>query len=63
MHQILDALRRFAAEDKRTVILREQNVGYALRVSDRVYVMRSGRVILEESADEMRDRGSWWDLF
>jgi ABC-type sugar transport system ATPase subunit len=34
----------------------EQNVGHALRVADRVYVMRAGRVILSEPAAEMRAR-------
>jgi branched-chain amino acid transport system ATP-binding protein len=28
-----------------------------------VYVMRSGRILLEETADEMRARDSYWDLF
>jgi hypothetical protein len=30
---------------------------------DRCAVMRSGRVILEESRDEMLARESYWDLF
>ena len=61
--QILAALRRMADEERRAVVLLEQNVGHALRAADRVYVMRSGRVILEESAEDMRRRSHWWDLF
>jgi branched-chain amino acid transport system ATP-binding protein len=61
--QILSALRQLADEDRRGIVLLEQNVGYALREADRVYVMRSGRIILEESAEEMRRREHWWDLF
>jgi branched-chain amino acid transport system ATP-binding protein len=61
--QILTALRRMADEEGRAVMLLEQNVGHALREADRVYVMRSGRVILEESSQEMRQREHWWDLF
>ena len=45
------------------MLLLEQNVGQAFRVTDRVYVMRSGRIILEETAQEMRARPSYWDLF
>ena len=45
------------------MLLLEQNVGQALRIVDRVYVMRSGRVILHETVDEMRARESYWDLF
>jgi branched-chain amino acid transport system ATP-binding protein len=63
VQQILGALRRMADEEGRAIVLLEQNVGYALREADRVYVMRSGRVILEESAAQMRSREHWWDLF
>ena len=63
VHQIFDTVRRLADEEGLAVLLLEQNVGQALRIVDRVYVMRSGRVILEESAEEMRDRDSYWELF
>lgn len=61
--QILVALRRMADEEGRSVVLVEQNVGYALREAERVYVMRSGRTILEASAQDMRQRDHYWDLF
>jgi branched-chain amino acid transport system ATP-binding protein len=63
VQQILAALRQLADEDGRAIVMLEQNVGHALREADRVYVMRSGRVILEESAEDMRKRDHWWDLF
>jgi ABC-type lipopolysaccharide export system ATPase subunit len=34
-----------------------------LPVVDRAYFVRSGRVILEESAEELRQRESYWELF
>jgi branched-chain amino acid transport system ATP-binding protein len=48
-----------------SVILVEQNIPAALSVADRVYVLRSGMVLLEESAADMRARGreNWWKLF
>jgi branched-chain amino acid transport system ATP-binding protein len=52
-----------ANEEGRSVILVEQNVGHALREADRVYVMRSGSIILEETAEKMRQREHFWDLF
>jgi branched-chain amino acid transport system ATP-binding protein len=61
--QILTALRHMADEDGRAILMLEQNVGHALREADRVYVMRSGKVILESSAEDMRRREHWWDLF
>ena len=45
------------------MLLLEQNVAQALRIVDRVYVMRSGRVILEETVEQMRAHDSYWDLF
>lgn len=63
VHEMFALIRRLADEEGLAVLLLEQNVGAALRVLDRVYVMRSGRVILEETAEEMRQRENYWDLF
>lgn len=63
VQQIFTTVRRLADEEGLAVLLLEQNVGQALRIVDRVSVMRSGRVILEETADQMRARGSYWELF
>jgi branched-chain amino acid transport system ATP-binding protein len=48
-----------------SVVLVEQNIPAALSVVSRVYVLRSGRIILEESADAFATRGreNWWNLF
>lgn len=59
---IFDAIRGLADQGL-SVLLLEQNVGQALRVSDRVSVMRTGRVIVEETVEQMRQRDSYWDLF
>jgi branched-chain amino acid transport system ATP-binding protein len=63
VQQIFDTVRRLADTDGLAVLLLEQNVGQALRIVDRCSVMRSGRVILDESRDEMLARDSYWDLF
>jgi len=63
VQQIFDSVRSLARQENLSVLLLEQNVGQALRVTDRVYVMRAGRVILDETAQEMRARPSYWDLF
>ncbi len=36
-----------------SVLLVEQNVGWALRVADRVYVMESGKIVLAEKAENL----------
>jgi len=63
VQQIFDVVRRLADDEGLSVLLLEQNVGQALRIVDRVYVMRSGRVILEETVEQMRARESYWELF
>jgi branched-chain amino acid transport system ATP-binding protein len=63
VQQIFTTVRRLANEEGLAVLLLEQNVGQALPIVDRVSVMRSGRVILEETAQQMRARDSYWDLF
>ncbi len=60
---LFDAIAGLAKSQGLGVLLLEQNVGQVLRIADRVAVMRSGRVILEESAAHMRARESYWDLF
>ena len=61
--QIFDVVRQLADTEGLSVLLLEQNVGQALRIVDRVYVMRSGRVLLEETVEQMKARDSYWDLF
>jgi branched-chain amino acid transport system ATP-binding protein len=63
--QQLMARVRALVEDGTAVILVEQNVPAALSVASRVYVLRSGRIILDEPAETMREMGreKWWDLF
>ena len=63
VEQIFGTVRQLAADEGLSVLLLEQNVGQALRIVDRVYVMRSGRVILEETVEQMRARDNYWDLF
>lgn len=45
------------------VILVDQNVKQTLTISDRVYVMKNGRIVLEDTGQNVLQRGSWWDLF
>jgi branched-chain amino acid transport system ATP-binding protein len=60
---MMDTLRRLIDEDGLSILLVEQNVGQALRHADRAYVLRSGAIIHAGPAEELRERGSWWDLF
>lgn len=45
------------------ILLVEQNVKVAFRISSRVYVMKAGYIILEETGEKLLQRDGWWDLF
>lgn len=63
VEEVMDLVRRLADERQVSILMLEQNVAQSLRVADRIYVMRSGRIIMEETAEEMRERDNYWDLF
>lgn len=50
---MFDAIRNLAAELGIAVLLAEQNVPEALRISDRGYVLETGEVVLEGSSEEI----------
>lgn len=61
--QVMQALAELVRGRGLSVLMVEQNVGAALELADRAYVVRSGRTILEETAAAVSARGSLWDLF
>ena len=61
--EMFGLIRRLAVEENLSVLLIEQNVTQALAISDRAYVMRSGRIILDQAAAKLRERTDYWDLF
>jgi branched-chain amino acid transport system ATP-binding protein len=52
MAEIYEAIKTFPKEGV-TVLLSEQNVQYALEISDRGYVLQDGHVVLEGSSDTL----------
>ena len=63
VERIMETIRDIARHDNLTVLLVEQNVRHALAIAQRVYIMRTGRLIVEETGAAMAARGEWWDLF
>jgi branched-chain amino acid transport system ATP-binding protein len=61
--QVMEAIGILARDESLSVLLVEQNVVRTLPVVDRAYFVRSGRIILEESAEDLRKRESYWELF
>lgn len=56
-------IRDLAQERSMSVLVVEQNVKALTAVADRVYVLRNGSIVLEESGQDARERNVWWDLF
>ncbi|GAB4255642.1 MAG: ABC transporter ATP-binding protein [Deferrisomatales bacterium] len=50
---ILHALARINREERTTVVLTEQNIFHALKLSKRGYVLENGRVTLEGASEEL----------
>jgi branched-chain amino acid transport system ATP-binding protein len=61
--ELFSRVRDLVDREGLSVLLLEQNVGQVLRIADRIYAMRSGRIFLEETAEQMRARTQYWDLF
>jgi branched-chain amino acid transport system ATP-binding protein len=61
--RVFDTLRQLVNERGISVLILEQNMPQLLRVVDRVYVMRSGRVAGEETVEQLRAREHYWDIF
>ena len=47
----------------RTLLVVEQNAQRVLEVADRAYVMRSGQIVTEGSANELADRDDLFDTY
>jgi branched-chain amino acid transport system ATP-binding protein len=63
VQQMMAAIGKLAHEQQLSVLMVEQNVVQTLGVVDRAYFMRGGRIILEEPAEALKGRDSYWDLF
>jgi len=56
VRRLFDAVRRAADEQRLGALLVEQYVDQAMRIADRVYVMRQGKVVLSGPPAEVRGR-------
>lgn len=61
--EVLDVLARIRTDMECSILLVEQNVRTALKVADRVYVLKQGRVSLEDRPDRLLDRVELLQVF
>jgi branched-chain amino acid transport system ATP-binding protein len=45
------------------ILLVDQNIAQTLKLSDRVYVMKNGHIVLEDTGKSLLEKGQWWDLY
>ena len=63
VNKTFETIRALAVERGTSVLIVEQNVKALTRIADRVYVLRNGEMVLEETGDQARARTEWWHLF
>ena len=56
-------IRELARQRQAGVLVVEQNVAALTTIADRVYVLRNGSIVLEETGQQAAQRTGWWDLF
>jgi branched-chain amino acid transport system ATP-binding protein len=61
--RVFDALKVLAEGRGMSILCVEQSLHHLLRIVDRVYVIRNGKLISEETAESLAQRTDYWDLF
>lgn len=56
-------IKNLARERGMSVLVVEQNVPAVTQIADRVYVLRNGSIVLEETGEQAARREVWWNLF
>lgn len=63
VQNLMNTIGNLSEKLEMSILLVEQNVKQAFELSNRVYVMKTGQIILEEKGEKLLARGEWWDLF
>jgi branched-chain amino acid transport system ATP-binding protein len=63
VEKTFEIIRDLASKKGMSVLIVEQNVRAMVKITDRVYVLRNGEIVLEESGAASRERTDWWQLF
>ncbi|MHB1164153.1 MAG: ABC transporter ATP-binding protein [Candidatus Nanopelagicales bacterium] len=63
VNKTFETIRELSIQRGTSVLIVEQNVKAVTRIADRIYVLRNGEMVLEESGEAARARTEWWHLF
>ncbi len=61
--RVFDALKMLTQKRGMSILCVEQSLHHLLRIVDRVYIIRDGSVVGEETAAALLERNDYWDLF
>ena len=63
IHEIFNILTRLNTEERISILLVEQNVKLALNVAPYAYVMENGRVVMDDTAEKLRENEDIKDFY
>lgn len=63
IHEIFNIITRLNQEENISILLVEQNVKLALNVAPRAYVMENGRIVMDDTAEKLRENPDIKDFY
>jgi branched-chain amino acid transport system ATP-binding protein len=63
IHEIFNIITRLNAEEKISILLVEQNAKLALNVAPFAYVLESGRIVMNDTAEKLRENPDIKDFY
>ncbi|HHP7234841.1 MAG TPA: ABC transporter ATP-binding protein [Desulfobacterales bacterium] len=63
IHEIFNIIMRLNEEEKISILLVEQNAKLALNVAPHAYVMENGRIVMDDSAERLRENPDIKDFY
>jgi branched-chain amino acid transport system ATP-binding protein len=63
IHEIFNIITRLNQEEKISILLVEQNAKLALNVAPHAYVMETGRIVMDDSAERLRENPDIKDFY
>jgi len=63
IHEIFNIIKQLNEEEKISILLVEQNAKLALNVAPHAYVMENGRIVMDDSAEKLRENPDIKDFY
>ena len=63
IHEIFNIITKLNQEEKISILLVEQNAKLALNVAPHAYVMETGRIVMDDSAEKLKENQDIKDFY